>query len=163
MAAWEFQRLQNIAERNGWHKFISMQNLVHLLYREEEREMIPYCNAAGVGLIPWSPLARGSLARPWRSHTTKRSETDEYGLPDGPNEDADKTIVNRVEELAKKRGVPMSAIATAWVLQKGACPIVGLSTRERVDQTLLALSIYLSCDEVKYLEEPYKPRYVTGY
>ena len=163
MAAWEFQQLQNIAEKHGWHKFISMQNLVHLLYREEEREMIPYCTATGVGLIPWSPLARGTIARPWKSHTTRRGETDEYGLPEGPNEEADKTIVSRVEELAKKKEVPMSAVGTAWVLQKGACPIVGLSTRERIDQSLLALSTRLSADEIKYLEEPYLPRAVTGY
>lgn len=163
MAAWEFQELQNIAEKHGWHKFISMQGLVHLLYREEEREMIPYCNSAGVGLIPWSPLARGALARPWNSQITKRGETDEYGLPGGPNEEADKEIVNRVEELAKKKGVPMSAVATAWALQKGACPVVGLSTRERIDQSLLALSTHLRDDEVKYLEEPYIPRAVAGY
>lgn len=163
MAAWEFQQLQNIAESHGWHKFISMQNLVHLLYREEEREMIPYCNATGVGLVPWSPLGRGVLARPWNQKITKRMETDEYGLPGGPNEDVEREIVARVEELAKKKGVPMAAIATAWTLQKGACPILGLSSRERIDQSLIALTTSLATEEIKYLEEPYVPRPVVGY
>ncbi|KAK5331681.1 CSG1/SUR1-like protein [Exophiala xenobiotica] len=161
MAAWEFQQLQTIAEKNKWHKFISMQNYLNLLYREEEREMLPYCAATGVGVIPWSSMAGGVLARPWGS-VTKRSENDKHKLPHGTVE-AQKAILERVEELAHKKDVPMSAISTAWVLQKRACPILGLGSKQRIDDAILALKVKLTEDEVDYLEEPYLPRPVTGY
>jgi aryl-alcohol dehydrogenase-like predicted oxidoreductase len=160
MATWEFQQMQNIAEKNGWHKFISMQNYMNLLYREEEREMIPYCQDTGVGIIPWSPISRGILARPWKAEITKRQETDQNALPGA---DCDEKIVSRVEEISKKRGVTMAAVATAWVLQKGASPILGLTSKERVDQSLQALKLKLTYDEIKYLEELYVPRSVQGY
>ncbi|EXJ84069.1 alcohol dehydrogenase [Capronia epimyces CBS 606.96] len=161
MAAWEFQQLQTIAEKNNWHKFISMQNYMNLLYREEEREMLPYCKDTGVGIIPWSSMARGILARPWGS-STRRDETDQHKLPTGA-EIVDKTIVGRVEELAKKKGVPMSAISTAWVLHKGASPILGLNSKERIDDALVALRVQLTEEEVRYLEDPYQPRPIVGY
>jgi aryl-alcohol dehydrogenase-like predicted oxidoreductase len=164
MAAWEFQMMQNIADKRGWHRFISMQNYFNLIYREEEREMIPYCKATGVGIIPWSPVARGVLARPWGSGASKREETDAYlaALISRDNE-ADKSIVDRVEEVAKKRGEPMATIAMAWVLRKGANPVVGLGSKERIDQAVKAMGLVLSEDETRYLEEPYLPKNVTGY
>jgi len=126
MAAWEFQTLQNIAERRGWHGFVSMQNYYNLLYREEEREMIPYCKDTGVGLIPWSPIARGVLARPLGAQDTKRGTSDNAlkNLIRARESEADREIVRRVEEVAKKRGVSMTAIATAWCIYKGANPII---------------------------------------
>ncbi|KAH0835078.1 Versiconal hemiacetal acetate reductase [Fonsecaea pedrosoi] len=164
MAAWEFQRMQNIAERRGWHRFISMQNYLNLLYREEEREMIPYCKATGVGIIPWSPVARGVLARPWKSAKTVREKTDAYlsALVSKENE-RDNAVVDRVEQVAMKRGVPMAAVATAWVLSKGANPILGLSSKERIDQAIEAVSLKLSDEEISYLEAPYQPKHVSGY
>ena len=115
MAAWEFQNLQWIAETNGWHKFTSMQNYHNLLYREEEREMIPYCQATGVGLIPWSPIARGVLSRPWNERTTKREETDAtlHKMIRKKETEIDKAVVDRVEAVAKKLGVSMTCVATA--------------------------------------------------
>lgn len=156
--------MQNVAERHNWHKFISMQNYYNLLYREEEREMLPYCADTGIGIIPWSPVARGKLARPWGSGKTKREETDAYmgALIDRENE-VDKTIVDRVEEIAQRKGVGMAAIATAWALSKGANPIVGLNTKDRIDQAVVAISVKLSDAEVTYLEEPYLPKVITGY
>lgn len=156
--------MQNVAERHNWHQFISMQNYYNLLYREEEREMLPYCADTGIGIIPWSPVARGKLARPWGSGKTKREETDAYmgALIDRENE-VDKTIVDRVEEIAQRKGVGMAAIATAWALSKGANPIVGLNTKDRIDQAVVAISVKLSDAEVTYLEEPYLPKVITGY
>jgi aryl-alcohol dehydrogenase-like predicted oxidoreductase len=156
--------MQNIAEKHGWHRFISMQNYLNLIYREEEREMIPYCKATGVGIIPWSPIARGMLARPWGSTATKREQTDAYlaSLITRENE-ADKAVVDRVEEVARKRGVPMATVATAWVWTKGANPVLGLGSKQRIDQAVEALNFKLSEAEIKYLEEPYLPKNVSGY
>jgi aryl-alcohol dehydrogenase-like predicted oxidoreductase len=164
MAAWEFQRMQNVAEQNGWHKFISMQNYLNLIYREEEREMIPYCQATGVGIMPWSPVARGILARPWGSAATKREETDVYlsHLISREN-DADKAIVDQVESIAKKRGVPMAAVATAWVLGKECNPVLGLSSKERIDQAIEAMKFKLTEEETSLLEAPYIPKNISGY
>lgn len=164
MAAWEFQSLQNIAEANGWHKFISMQNYYNLIYREEEREMIPYCADTGVGCIPWSPIARGVLARPWGDRNTTRDSTDQWMSLINRSNDVNKTIVDRVEEVARKRGVGMATVATAWVLSKPLVnPIIGLSSKERIDETVKAIKFQLSEDEIKYLEEPYLPKNVVGY
>ncbi|KAK2746566.1 hypothetical protein FQN55_005552 [Onygenales sp. PD_40] len=162
MAAWEFQTLQNIAARNGWHQFISMQNYHNLLSREEEREMIPYCRDTGVGVIPWSPLARGLLARPWNDGAaTKRGQTD-WALPimfGSRDNEVDKAIVERVEELAKKKGVSMAQVATAWSLGKGGVnPILGLGTKERIDEAVASVSVKLTEEEVRYLEEKYLPK-----
>lgn len=165
MAAWEFQQLQNIAERNGWHKFISMQNYYNPLYREEEREMIPYCKDTGVGLIPWSPIARGVLARPWSERSTLRESSDRMiqRIIRDKETAIDKEIVDRVEELAKKKGVAMAQISIAWLLRKGANPIMGLNSSERIDQAVDALKVYLSDEECAYIEEPYAPKPVVGY
>jgi aryl-alcohol dehydrogenase-like predicted oxidoreductase len=163
MAAWEFQTLQNIAEKKGWHQFISMQNYHNLLYREEEREMIPYCQATGVGLIPWSPLARGVLARPWDEKST-RSESDAFlkMLYKTRELEEDKEIVKRTEEMAKKLGVSMAAVATAWSLSKGVIPIIGLSSTKRIDETCENIKVKLSKEDIEYLEEPYLPKKVQG-
>ncbi|KAI8212539.1 Aryl-alcohol dehydrogenase [Colletotrichum sp. SAR 10_76] len=160
MAAWEFQMLQNVAKQNGWHQFISMQGLYNLLYREEEREMNPYCNAASVGLFPWSPLAAGVLAHPWTDRSDPREQKDPFlqMLFRGAENGADKAIVGRVEELAARKGVAMAQVAQAWLISKGCMPICGLETRERIDQALGALEVKLSEEEVKYLEEMYVPK-----
>lgn len=165
MAAWEFQTLQNIAEKHGWHKFISMQNYYNLIYREEEREMIPYCKDTGVGLIPWSPVARGVLTRPWGERTTTREKTDKFltGLIRARENDVDKAIIDRLEEVAKKRGVSMTTIATAWCIKKGVIPIIGLNSKERVEQAVENSKYQLSDEDVKYLEEPYLPKPIQGY
>ncbi|EYE92212.1 aldo/keto reductase [Aspergillus ruber CBS 135680] len=161
MAAWEFQTLQNIAERNGWHKFISMQNYHNLIAREEEREMIPYCVDTGVGVIPWSPMARGVLARPWGSRSTTREATDGAlkMLVRSRETETDKAIVDRVEEIAKKKGVSMAQVAIAWSLQNpNENPILGLNSKERIDEAVGAIKVKLTPEEVKYLEEPYLPK-----
>ncbi|ENH69232.1 hypothetical protein FOC1_g10004766 [Fusarium oxysporum f. sp. cubense race 1] len=167
MPAWEFQALQNVAEKNGWHKFISMQNYYNLLYREEEREMMPYCKDAGVGCVPWSPNARGVLARPWNGldeKTSLRTQHDQTlsRLYDRESE-ADKATVDMVEEVAKARGLPMAVIATAWCLHKGVNPIIGLNSKKRIDEAVLAANITLTDDEVANLESAYQPKSVTGY
>lgn len=165
MAAWEFQTLQNIADKHGWHRFVSMQNYHNLLYREEEREMIPYCKDSGVALIPWSPLARGVLARPWKSTATKREGSDNFlkNLVLSQVTKSDSDVVGRVEEVAKKLGVPMSAVAMAWSFEKGDFPIVGLSSTQRIDEACESLKVKLSEEDIKYLEEPYVPRPIAGY
>lgn len=157
MAAWEFQTLNNIAARNGWHQFISMQNYHNLIAREEEREMIPYCKDAGIGLIPWSPLASGVLARPWNSRSTVREATDKalHWLIRSRETEADKAIVDRVEELSKKKGLSMAQVAIAWSLHKGDNPIIGLSSKERIDEAVAAVKVKLTEEEIRYLEEPY--------
>ncbi|KAI1047032.1 hypothetical protein LB505_013707 [Fusarium chuoi] len=165
--AWEFQVLRNVADKNGWHKFISMQNYYNLLYREEEREMMPYCKDAGVGCIPWSPNARGVLARPWNGldeKTSLRTQHDQTlsRLYDPENE-ADKATVDIVEEVAKARGLSMAVIATAWCLHKGVNPIISLNSKERIDEAVLAASITLTDGEVATLESAYQPKPVTGY
>jgi len=169
MAAWEFQTLQNIADRRGWHKFISMQNYYNLIYREEEREMIPYCRDAGVGLIPWSPIARGALARPFDSRTTIREDTDRMlsMMIRAKETEIDKTIINRVEEIAKKHNVSMTQVATAWCLSKESVyPIIGLSSKERIDQAVEAVKFAsqgkLSKEDITYLEEGYAPKEVLA-
>lgn len=165
MAAWEFQSLQNVAESRNWHKFISMQNYYNLIYREEEREMLPYCADTGVGCIPWSPIARGALARPWGDRSTEREHTDNYlkSLVRDRETEVDKAIIDRVEEVAKKRGVSMAIIATAWCLHKHMVnPIIGLSSKERIDQAVEAVKFKLTDEEIKYLEEPYRPKTVQG-
>lgn len=166
MAAWEFQSLQNIAEANNWHTFISMQNYHNLIYREEEREMLPYCADTGVGCIPWSPIGRGILARPWGERSTEREKTDNYlqNMIRARETETDKAIVNRLEKVAKKRGVPMAVVATAWCLSKPMVnPIIGLNSKERVDQAVDAVKFKLTDDEIKDLEEPYWPKQIQGY
>jgi versiconal hemiacetal acetate reductase len=166
MAAWEFQDLQNVADKHGWHKFISMQNFYNLLYREEENEMIPYCNHTGVGLVPWSPIARGALARPFQSRETHREKTDNWlkALVRSQESKVEEEITNRVEEVAKKMEKSMAQVAIAWCLsKKDVCPIVGLSTKERMDEAVDACKIKLGGEDIKYLEEPYLPKRRADY
>jgi aryl-alcohol dehydrogenase-like predicted oxidoreductase len=166
MHAWEFQILNNIAAQNGWHKFISMQDYHSMLYREEEREMHAYCRDAGIGLIPWSPLARGLLTRPYsfsKEKPTTRQTTDVYSeFLIGPVTDADVKIIGRVEELANKKGASMAQVATAWSLAKGVNPILGLASVERVNEAVEAVKLakegLLSGEDVKNLEELYVPK-----
>ncbi|KAJ4412173.1 CSG1/SUR1-like protein [Didymella pomorum] len=160
MAAWELQMLNNVAEKHGWHKFISMQNYHNLIYREEEREMHPYCDFAGVGLIPWSPLATGILARPWSQlGATDRAKKNQYLAYMYQNDD--KAIVDRVEEVSKKLGQSMASVATAWSLSKGVNPILGLNSTERIDEAVAAVNLRLNDEDIKALEEPYKARSVA--
>ncbi|KAF1997386.1 Aldo/keto reductase [Amniculicola lignicola CBS 123094] len=165
MAAWEFQTLQNIAEKNGWHKFVSMQNYYNLIYREEEREMIPYCKDTGVGLIPWSPIARGALTRPWSDRSTKRAETDKFleMLVHGREDKIDQEIIGRVDEVAKKNNVSMACIATAWCVKKGVMPIIGLGSKKRIEEAVENIAFKLSDEDAKYLEEKYAPKTIQGY
>ncbi|ANB12836.1 aldo-keto reductase superfamily protein [Sugiyamaella lignohabitans] len=161
MRAIEFVQLQQVAEKNNWTKFISMQNFYNLIYREEEREMIPYCKENGVGLIPWSPIARGMLARPL-GVDSERANTDlRFGHLRIGQFESDKEIIGRVEELAKKRGISMAQVSIAWTLAKGTCPIVGLSKPERIQEAVEAVKIKLTDEEISYLEEAYAPHSVT--
>jgi versiconal hemiacetal acetate reductase len=163
MPAWQFQKMQNVAEKNGWTKFISMQGYYNLIYREEEREMIPYCKDAGIGLCQWSPLGRGILSRPWNDRTSKRDQSDQLlkNMVRGKGmEDIDQAIVGRVEEISKKRGVSMATVALAWVMSRGCFPITGLGKKERIDEAIAAVSFVLTTEEVEFLEELYVPKAV---
>jgi aryl-alcohol dehydrogenase-like predicted oxidoreductase len=159
MWAYQFVMMQACAEKHSWTKFISMQNQHSLLYREEEREMNKYCLETGVGLIPWSPLYRGVLARPLSATgTTERSKGSNT-----PLSDSDKIIVGRVEEIANKKGWKMSHVATAWSIQKGNIPIIGFSKVERIIEALEIQGKMLRDDEMRYLEEPYQPKQIMGH
>jgi 1-deoxyxylulose-5-phosphate synthase len=165
MFAWQFGKAQAVAERNHWTRFVSMQNFLNLLYREEEREMLPLCKAEGVGVIPWSPLARGRLARPWDS-TTNRSEKDVFGKKIYSSvTESDRTIVQKVTEIAKRRGVTMAQVALAWVLQKSevTAPIIGATKLEHLRDAIAALELKLAPEEVAELEAPYVPHPVAGF
>jgi 1-deoxyxylulose-5-phosphate synthase len=165
MYAWQFLKALNIAEKNGWTRFVSMQNHLNLLYREEEREMLPLCKAEKIGVIPWSPLARGRLTRDWEE-TSKRSETDEFGKKlYAATVDADRKVVDRVAEVAAKREVPRSQIALAWVLQKEpvTAPIIGATKMNHLEDAVAAVSIKLTPEEISFMEEPYVPHPVLGF
>jgi len=167
MYAWQFAKAQRVAERHGWTPFVSMQNHYNLLYREEEREMIPQCIDQGVGVIPWSPLARGFLAGSRTregKRQTRRSETDP--LQDewyGSAEDFD--VVDRLAEVAGERGVPQAQVALAWLLHKPGvtAPIVGATKLGHVEDALAAAELELSPDEIARLEEPYVPHRLLGH
>jgi 1-deoxyxylulose-5-phosphate synthase len=164
MYAWQFLKAQHVAERNGWTQFVSMQNYLNLLYREEEREMLPLCRSEGVGVIPWSPLARGRLTRDWDEQSA-RSETDEFGKTlYAKMADADRKVVERVAEIAAKRDIPRAQVALAWVLQKEpvTAPIVGATKPHHLEDAVAALSVKLTPDEVASLEEPYVPHPIMG-
>jgi len=165
MYAYQFAQMQFCAERNGWTKFVSMQNHYNLLYREEEREMNAFCDSTGVGLIPWAPLCRGHLARPPTEFgSTVRSEGEKKGsgMTTGHTE-ADKEIVKRVQELAEKKGWKMSHVALAWINKRVSSPIIGFSSVERLDEALDAGGKTLTEEEEKYLEEPYLTRAIQGH
>lgn len=164
MYAWQFQKAQHIAEKNGWTRFVSMQNHYNLIYREEEREMVPLCQDQNIALTPYSPLASGRLIRD-ASVTTQRSETDVIQKSKyDSTAAADRFIIVRVAELAEKRGVPRVHIALAWLLQKEqvAAPIVGATKVSHLEDAVGALSVKLSEEEMAYLEEPYVPHPVVG-
>jgi aryl-alcohol dehydrogenase-like predicted oxidoreductase len=164
MYAWQFLKALHTAERNGWTRFVSMQNYLNLLYREEEREMLPLCREEKIGVIPWSPLARGRLTRDWED-SSARAETDEFGKSlYSATADADRKVVERVAEIASKREVPRAQIALAWVLQKEpvTAPIVGATKPHHLDDAAAALSIKLTPEEVASLEEPYVPHPILG-
>ena len=166
MHAWQFCRALHLADRHGWTRFVSMQNHYNLLYREEEREMIGLCLAEGVGVIPWSPLARGKLTRPWQDEpTTKRAETDQFGKTLYKTDAADKAVVAAVVALAEKRGVPPAQVALAWLLGKPGvtAPIIGASKPHHLDEAVAALDLKLSSAEVADLEQPYGPHAVAGF
>ena len=165
MHAWQFARALAISERHGWTRFVSMQNLVNLLYREEEREMLPLCAAEGIGVIPWSPQARGRLTRDW-SITSTRSETDESVTRlFAKSEDADKKVVDCVASVAAARGVSRAQVALAWLLSKPVitAPIVGATKLQQLDDALASVNVKLSPDEITSLEELYIPHAVVGF
>jgi aryl-alcohol dehydrogenase (NADP+) len=162
MWAWQFSKAQYIAEQYGWTKFISMQNHYNLLNREEEREMMPLCVDQGVGVIPWSPLARGRLTRDW-DNATSRSETDEFGK--GLYKPEDQVIVERVAEVARELGAPRAQVALAWVLSKPfvTSPIVGATKDAHIDDAIAACELQLSAEHIARLEEPYTPHESVGF
>jgi aryl-alcohol dehydrogenase (NADP+) len=167
MYAWQFARALYLADRHGWTRFVSMQNHYNLIYREEEREMLPFCRCEGVGVIPWSPLARGFLAGNRRREDwgeTSRAKTDDYGQKLYYS-DADFNVADRVVEVAGERGVKPTQVALAWLLaQHGVtAPIVGASKLEHLDQAVAALDLALTDDERRRLEEPYVPHKVLGH
>jgi 1-deoxyxylulose-5-phosphate synthase len=165
MHVWQFLKANHVAEKNRWTKFVSMQNHLNLLYREEEREMLPLCKEEKIGVIPWSPLAKGRLTRDWEE-TTHRSENDEIGQKFFPiTSDSDRKVVERVAELAAKRGIPRAQIALAWLLQKEpvTSPIIGATKMSHLEDAVTALSISLTPDEIAFLEEPYVPHSVLGF
>ncbi|MDO5628517.1 MAG: aldo/keto reductase [Mobilicoccus sp.] len=162
MWTWQFAQMQHAADRGGWTRFVSMQDQYSLLQREEEREMHPYCVDTGVGVLPWSPLARGRLTRPWGEQTA-RSETDAFGQKIYLDSDAD--IVAVVEQIAGERDVPMAQVALAWVLTKPAvtAPIVGATKPHHLSDAAAALDIDLTPEEIERLENAYAPRRPTGF
>jgi aryl-alcohol dehydrogenase (NADP+) len=167
MYAWQFAKAQHTAQSHGWSRFVSMQNHYNLVYREEEREMIPLCLDQGVGLIPWSPLARGFFAKNRTRDgggDTARARNDPFAKQLYFREE-DFTVADRANEIADARGVSGSQIALAWILNKPhiASPIIGATKTDHLDQAIAALDIQLSEEEVKRLEEPYKPHPVLGH
>jgi aryl-alcohol dehydrogenase-like predicted oxidoreductase len=166
MFAWQFTKALCLADRHGWTRFISMQNHYNLLYREEEREMMPLCQSEGIGVIPWSPLGRGRLTRPWKSENTKRYETDQFGQKlYSQSEEADRKVVDRLGQIAEQRSIPRAQVALAWLLSKGAVtsPIVGATKPHHLQDAVAALSVHLTPQEITALEEPYTPHPVLGF
>jgi aryl-alcohol dehydrogenase-like predicted oxidoreductase len=166
MHAWQFCKALYLADENGWSRFVSMQNHYNLLYREEEREMIGLCREEGIGIIPWSPLARGKLTRPWEDQpSTKRAETDQASKRFYPVNEADKSVVAAVEKVAAARAIPQAQVALAWLLSRPGvtAPIVGASKVHHLEDAIAALALTLTPDEVAALEAPYVPHIVAGF
>jgi aryl-alcohol dehydrogenase-like predicted oxidoreductase len=166
MFAWQFQKALHVAEKHSWTRFVSMQDHLNLIYREEEREMLPLCSAEGIGVTPYSPLASGRLTRDWSSESTLRSETDQIakGKYDA-TADTDRHIVERVAEIAEKHAVPRAHIALAWLLQKQpiTAPIIGATKISHLEDAIGALAVKLTQEEVAYLEAPYVPHPIVGH
>lgn len=164
MYAWQFQKALFTAEKHGLTRFVSMQNHLNLIYREEEREMLPLCIDEKIAVTPYSPLAAGRLARDW-SETTQRYETDKIAIYKyGRTAEADKLVVDRVSEIAERHGVPHSQIAIAWLLHKKpvVAPIIGVTKLSHLESAIGSLSVKLTVDEISFLEEPYVPHPVVG-
>ncbi|CDR13127.1 aldo/keto reductase [Streptomyces iranensis] len=164
MFTWQFAKAQHLAEANGWTRFVSMQSHYNLLYREEEREMLAFCADQGIGVLPWSPLARGRLTRPW-GDTTPRSENDAFGSALYDTDSGDRAIVERVAEIAESRAVPPAQVALAWVTQKPpvTAPLIGVTKASHLDDAIAALGLDLTQKEMDALEEPYLPHPVAGH
>jgi 1-deoxyxylulose-5-phosphate synthase len=165
MYAWQFTKAIYTSRLHGWTEFVSMQDHLNLINREEEREMLPFCIDQGIAVIPWSPMARGRLTRPW-NEGSNRQDTDEYGKTlynDFP--DSDHQVIDAVGKVAEGRGIPRAQVALAWVLQKKGvtAPIVGASKAEQLTDAVAALSIKLTDDEIKMLEAPYVPHHLTKF
>ncbi len=167
MHAWQFAKALFLSDRHGWSRFVSMQGHYNLIYREEEREMIPLCEDQSIGVIPWSPLARGRLARAWDDRSsTERAGTDEFGKTlYVRTESADRAVIDRVGELAAAKGIPRAQAALAWLLSKPAvtAPIIGATRPEHLEDAVGALSVKLTPEEIARLEEPYVPHPVLGF
>jgi aryl-alcohol dehydrogenase-like predicted oxidoreductase len=166
MYAWQFAKALYVADLYRWTRFVSMQNFYNLLYREEEREMMGLCEAEGIGVIPWSPLARGRLTRAWQSEVTNRSETDQFSKAIfSKTDEADRKVVDRVGELAERRGIPRATLALAWMLSKPVvtAPIVGATKPNHLNDAVAALAVKLSAEEIAALEELYVPHPVVGF
>lgn len=165
MFAWQFGKMLQLADKHGWTRFVSMQNHLNLLYREEEREMLPLCIEEGVAVIPWSPLARGRLTRPW-DEKTERSESDQFGeMLYARTAEADHAVVDMVGAVAAERDLPRAQIALAWLLAKPGvtAPIIGATKTAHLDDAIAALSVTLSDDEIARLESSYVPHPVLGH
>ncbi|MEU9207327.1 aldo/keto reductase [Streptomyces sp. NPDC048415] len=162
MYAWQFSKAQYTARLNGWTRFATMQNHYNLLYREEEREMLPLCEDQGVGVLPWSPLARGRLTRDWDA-TTERSRADEFGR--NLYQEGDREIVDAVARIAAERGAPRAQVALAWLLHRAGvtAPIVGATKAGHVEDAVAALALELTDKEIEELEQPYTPRAISGH
>jgi aryl-alcohol dehydrogenase-like predicted oxidoreductase len=167
MYAWQFAKALYLADANGWTRFVSMQNHYNLLYREEEREMMPLCLEENIAVIPWSPLARGRLTRSWsEKDATKRAAGDEFGKKlYAQTEDADRLVVDRVNEVATNRGLPAAQVALAWMLSKPfiTAPIIGATKPHHLQDAAAAVALELSPEEIAKLEEPYVPHPVLGF
>jgi aryl-alcohol dehydrogenase-like predicted oxidoreductase len=165
MFAWQFSKSLHLARQRGWTPFVSMQNLYNLIYREEEREMLPLCADAGIAVLPWSPLARGRLTREWNTQTD-RTRTDIYGdkiFP--PSADADRKVVEAVAAVASARGVPRAQVALAWLIRKPGvtAPIIGAAKTQHLDDAVAALDLELTAAEMAQLEASYIPHAITGH
>ncbi|MDO0909618.1 aldo/keto reductase [Streptomyces sp. DT2A-34] len=162
MYAWQFSKMQYTAERHGWTKFVSMQNHYNLLYREEEREMLPLCADQGVGVLPWSPLARGRLTRDWGT-VTERSANDNFGS--GLYVDSDRVVVEAVTRVANDRGVPRAQVALAWLLHQDtvAAPIIGAAKPHHIEDATAAVELELTEKELEELQQPYRPHPIIGH
>ncbi|MEU4007014.1 aldo/keto reductase [Streptomyces pseudogriseolus] len=162
MYAWQFSKAQYTAESRGWTKFVSMQNHYNLLYREEEREMLPLCADQGVGVLPWSPLARGRLTRDWNV-TTERSATDQFGST--LYQEGDRAIVDAVARVAESRGVPRAQVALAWLLHQETvtAPVVGAAKPSHIEDAVAAVDLALTDKELQQLAGPYAPHPIAGH